>query len=232
MFSRTEKLINHEGMERLRKANIILFGIGGVGGYVAEALIRTGISQLTIVDGDVVTESNFNRQIIATQNVIGQTKVHAMEQRLLSINPNAQITPVNIFFLQDSNNIGFAKYDYIIDAVDTVTAKLELAKQAQLNNVPLISAMGAGNKLDATKFLIDDIKRTSVCSLARVMRRELRKKHGITHLKVVYSKEEAVLTSSMCHELGSVAHCVGVAGLLLAGEVINDIIFQKGCIPY
>lgn len=188
-FARAELLFGKENMERLRNARVAVFGVGGVGGYAVEALARGGVGTLDLIDDDKVSVSNINRQIIAVHSTIGQYKVDAAKARVLDINPRACVNVYRTFYLPETaGQFDFTKYDYVVDAIDTVTGKLMLAEQANAAGVPLISAMGAGNKLDAGAFEVTDISRTSVCPLAKVMRREL-KKRGITHLKVVYSKE-------------------------------------------
>lgn len=192
-FSRTELLLGTAGMEKLRGSHVAVFGIGGVGGYVTEALARSGIGTLTLVDADKVSLTNLNRQIIATHKTIGRSKVEAARERILEINPEAVIYPYEVFYgPQNADRFDFSEYDYVVDAIDTVTGKLELICQAKKAGVPVISSMGAGNKLDPTAFCVADIYETSVCPLARVMRREL-KKRGIESLKVVYSKEKPIV---------------------------------------
>lgn len=228
-FERTELLLGEEAVALLQGKRIAVFGIGGVGGFAAEALVRSGIGAIDIIDRDVVDISNINRQIIATYRTVGMPKVQAMRERLSDINPDCQIKAHECFFLPETaDQFDFTDYDYVVDAVDTVTAKLELVMQADRAGVPIISAMGAGNKLDASRFEIADISRTSVCPLARVMRREL-KKRGIAHLKVVYSREEPLTPKQKIEEggrrmlPGSVSFVPSVAGLLMAGEVIRDL---------
>lgn len=234
-FARTALLIGMDGIKKLQNAHIALFGVGGVGGFAAEALIRSGIGALDIFDNDVISESNINRQLIALHSTIGRPKVDVLKTRLLDINPEAQINAHRIFYLpENSSGIDLSKFDYIIDAIDTVAAKVELAVRAQELNIPIISAMGAGNKLDPTAFEVSDIYKTSVCPLARVMRQAL-KKRGVQKLKVVYSKEPP-LSPLPVHSVepspgkrqtpGSVAFCPSVAGLILAGEVIKDLLNQ------
>lgn len=236
--SRTALLVGLDGIERLRKAKVAVFGIGGVGGFTAEALARSGVGHFLLVDNDTVSVSNINRQIIADHTTIGRYKTQVMKERILSINPEAAVECRECFFLpENADTFSFTGYDYIVDAVDTVSAKLELAVQAQAAGVPIISSMGAGNKLDPTKFTVTDIYKTSVCPLARVMRREL-KARGIKKLKVVYSTEEArkpdeqvlgLLTEMNAQETtkrqvpGSISFVPSVAGLIAAGEVIRDI---------
>ncbi len=228
-FSRTKMLLGEAAMENLSKARVAVFGIGGVGGYVAEALARSGVGSLDLIDKDQVSISNINRQIIATAQTVGQYKVEAMRERILSINPQAKVWAHPCFFLPEtSGQFDFGGYDYVIDAVDTVTAKIHLAQKAQEAGIPIISSMGAGNKLDPTQFQVADIFETSVCPLARIMRREL-KKRGIERLKVVYSQEKPIEPwnpikgESGCAIPGSVAFVPSVAGLILAGEVIRDL---------
>ena len=221
-FSRTELLLGKENMEKLAAARVCIFGIGGVGGYVAEALARSGVGHLELVDNDVVVLSNLNRQIIATHETIGQYKVEVMKQRILSINPEAEVVTHKCFYLPGTRGqFDFSKYDYVVDAIDTVAGKIALIQQADASGTPIISSMGAGNKLDATAFQAADIYETSVCPLAKVMRKEL-KKRGIKKLKVVYSKEVPV--SPRQELVGSVAFVPSVAGLIIAGEVVKDLL--------
>lgn len=221
-FSRTEALIGIKSLEKLKNSHIAVFGIGGVGGYVSEALVRSGVGCLDIIDNDTVSLSNINRQIIATHSNIGKSKTDVMKERITDINPDCVVNTQNIFYLpENSANFDLSKYDYIVDAVDTVTAKIELIVKAHESQTPIISCMGTGNKLDPTKFEIADIYKTSVCPLAKVMRYEL-KKRGIKKLKVLYSKELPVKTESRTP--ASIATCPAVAGLIIANEVINDII--------
>lgn len=227
-FIRTAMLLGDDAMSLLKEKNVAVFGVGGVGGYVAEALARSGIGSLTLIDHDTVSKSNINRQIIALQSTVGRPKTEVLKERVLDINPEISVTVHDVFFLpENSGDFDFSKYDYIVDAIDTVTSKIELIKKANSLNIPIISSMGAGNKLDPTKFEVSDIYKTSVCPLARVMRREL-KKIGIKKLKVVYSKEEPVISGNIQDSRkpipGSVAFVPSVAGLILAGEVIKDII--------
>lgn len=221
-FSRTEALIGIKNLGKLKNSHIAVFGIGGVGGYVSEALARSGVGCLDIIDNDTVSLSNINRQIIATHSNIGKSKTDVMKERIMDINPDCVVNTHNIFYLpENSANFDLSKYDYIVDAVDTVTAKIELIVKAHESQTPIISCMGTGNKLDPTKFEIADIYKTSVCPLAKVMRYEL-KKRGIKKLKVLYSKELPVKTESRTP--ASIATCPAVAGLIIANEVINDII--------
>jgi tRNA A37 threonylcarbamoyladenosine dehydratase len=230
IFQRTELLIGEEGLKKLARAHVAIFGIGGVGGYVAEALARTGIGKFTLVDRDVISITNINRQIIATMKTIGQRKTEVMKERIGEINPAAEVIIKDCFFLPDTaSDFDFTSYSYVVDAVDTVTAKIELVVQAKAVGVPIISSMGAGNKRNAGALEIIDLVNTSVCPLARVMRKEL-KKRGIKGLKVVASKEEPMVPlTKLADEAkrvvpGSLAFVPSVAGLLLAGEVVNDLL--------
>lgn len=231
-FSRTEMLIGPEAMNKLANAHVAVFGVGGVGGYTAEALVRSGIGKLTLVDNDTVAESNINRQIIATTKTIGRYKTEIMKERARDINPEIIVEERRCFYLPDTaEEFDFTQYDYVVDAVDTVTAKLSLVEAAQEAGVPIISCMGAGNKLNPGAFEITDIYKTSVCPLAKVMRREL-KQRGIKHLKVLYSKEEAIKPQALQEGKrrstpGSVAFVPSVAGLMIAGEVIRDVIKEE-----
>lgn len=226
-FIRTRKLIGREALERLRASSVLLFGVGGVGGHAAEALCRSGVGRLTLVDHDRVAASNLNRQLAATVHTLGMLKVEAMRDRLLSVNPNCSVTALPVFFLpENEGGFDFSQYDYIVDAIDTVTAKLEIAGKAKAAGVPLISAMGAGNKLDPSRFQVADIQSTSVCPLCRVMRRELRKR-GVPHVQVVYSDEEPVkpFTAEGDEKMapGSIAFVPAAAGLVLAGAVTRQL---------
>lgn len=219
-FSRTEILIGKEGIERLKDSTVAVFGVGGVGGYVVEALARSGVGCLHLIDNDKVSVSNLNRQIIATVSTLGKYKVDAARERILDINPEAKVQVWRTFYMPDTaSEFDFAGYDYVVDAIDTVTGKLALISQADQAGVPVISSMGAGNKLEASAFEVADIYQTSVCPLAKVMRREL-KKRGIKKLKVVYSKEPPVSGS---RPPGSIAFVPAAAGLILAGEVVKDL---------
>lgn len=235
-FSRTQMLLGREAMDKLSRSRVAVFGIGGVGGYVCEALSRSGVGAFDLVDSDRVSLTNLNRQIIATRRTIGQYKVDVMRERILDINQEAQIRVYRSFFLpENADSFPFGEYDYVVDAVDTVTAKLELIMRAREYGVPVISSMGAGNKLDAGAFQAADIYETKVCPLAKVMRREL-KKRGVDHLKVVYSEETPLcpadsqetgseeVGASSRRIPGSVAFVPSVAGLILAGEVVQDLI--------
>ncbi|MCI8853238.1 MAG: tRNA threonylcarbamoyladenosine dehydratase [Lachnospiraceae bacterium] len=221
---RTGMLLGEKGLERLEQARVAIFGIGGVGGYAAEALARSGVGTLDLIDSDKVCESNLNRQIIATYETIGQYKVDVMKERILSINPEAHVFTHCCFYLPDqAEEFPFGDYDYVVDAIDTVTAKIDLICQAQKAGTPVISSMGAGNKLDAGAFCVADIYETSVCPLARVMRRELRSR-GVRACKVVYSRETPREPLEKERKMpGSVAFVPSVAGLILAGEVIRDL---------
>ena len=221
-FVRTALLVGREGVERLEKKKVAVFGIGGVGGHVAEALARSGVGRFLLVDSDRVALSNVNRQIIATLDTVGRFKTEVMRERIMSINSWAQVEGRECFFLpENAHTFDFSDCDYVVDAVDTGTAKLELIQCARRAGVPVISSMGAGNKLDPTRFELADIYETSVCPLARVMRRELRKR-GVDSLKVVYSREEAMKPPG-ADVPGSVAFVPSVAGLIMAGEVIRDL---------
>lgn len=223
MLSRLELLIQKEGIERLKKAHVIVFGVGGVGGYVVEALVRSGIGMITIVDNDVVSLSNLNRQIIATRTTIGMKKVDVMKQRILDINPDCHVETKEMFYLpENADDIHLDNYDYVVDAIDTITSKIELAMRCENLQVPLISSMGTGNKMNPALLEVADIYQTSICPLARVMRRELKKRH-VRHLKVVYSKEEP-LKSPLQRTPGSSAFVPSSAGLLIASEVVKDLL--------
>ena len=244
-FSRTELLIGKEALERLSKAHVAVFGIGGVGGYVVEALVRSGIGAYDLIDDDKVCLTNLNRQIIATRDTIGRHKVEVMRERILSINPDAEVTTHRCFYLpENAQDFDFSSYDYVVDAVDTVTAKLEIVMRAKESNIPVISCMGVGNKLNPTQLEIADIYKTSVCPLAKVMRRELRKR-GVDKLKVLYSKEAPITplddsedtcrehcvcppgTTRKCTQRraipGSISFVPSAAGLIIASEVVKDL---------
>ena len=228
-FSRTELLLGKEGVEKLKKARVAVFGVGGVGGYVVEALARSGVGTLDLIDNDVVSLSNINRQIIALHSTIGRQKTEVAAERAKDINPSITVHTHNVFYLPETaSQFDFSQYDYVVDAIDTVSGKIALVEQAKATNVPIISAMGAGNKLDPTAFEVADVSQTTVCPLARVMRREL-KKRGIERLKVVYSKEEPLPAKTVDESSGkaipaSVAFVPSVVGLIVAGEVIKDLI--------
>ena len=244
-FSRTQLLLGEDTMEVLKNARVAVFGVGGVGGYVCEALVRSGVGTFDLIDDDKVCLTNINRQIIATRKTVGQYKVDVMKDRMLEINPDVKVNVYKCFFLpENADDFPFSEYDYVVDAVDTVTAKIELVMKCKEAGVPIISSMGAGNKLDPTAFEVADIYKTSVCPLAKVMRREL-KKRGIRKLKVVYSKEKALTpiddTANSCRSHcicppgsartctqrrqipGSTAFVPSVVGLIIAGEVIKDL---------
>ena len=221
-FSRSELLLGREGMEKLKDAHIAVFGIGGVGGHAAEALARTGVGKLDLFDNDTVSLTNINRQIIATLDKVGQYKVDVMKERIALINPDCKVNARKCFYLPDTaDSFDFTEYDYIVDAVDTVTAKLELVVRAKDARVPIICCMGTGNKLDPSQFEISDISKTSVCPLARVMRREL-KKRDIEKLTVLYSKEKPIDVGGALP--GSISYVPATAGLLIAGKVIRDLV--------
>ena len=234
-FNRTELLLGKDNMDKLKKAHVIVFGVGGVGGYVIEALARSGIYHFTLVDNDVVSETNINRQIIATYDTLGEYKVEVMKKRILSINPNAVVETRKCFYLPETaNEFDFKQYDYVVDCVDTVSAKLSIIVEAKKNNVPVISAMGAGNKMNPTMLEVSDISKTSVDPLAKVIRTELRKR-GINHLKVIYSKEQPIknYNDNLDIELkeksqrpvpGSNAFVPSAMGLIMASEIIKDLI--------
>ena len=220
-FSRTAQLLGNENVEKLFDKHVIVFGVGGVGGYVVEALARSGVGKISIVDNDVVNDSNINRQIIALHSTVGMQKVEVLKNRILDINPECQVFVHNQFFLpENSNDFDFSIYDYVVDEVDTVTAKLEIIKKSKESNVPVISSMGTGNKLNPMGFKVSDISKTKVCPLARVMRNEL-KKRGISKVKCVYSEENPVIQTQTP---ASVAFVPSVAGLLIASEVIKDLV--------
>lgn len=232
-FSRTELLLGSEAMNTIYNSTVAIFGAGGVGSYVIEALARTGLGNFIVVDRDIVAKSNINRQIIATTQTIGMQKVVAVKNRIEQINPNAVVKLYNTFFLpENSGSIDLKSCDYIVDAVDTVTAKIELAMIAYKNSIPIISSMGTGNKLNPMELQIDDIYNTSVCPLAKVMRKEL-KKRGIPKLKVLYSKEIPIKVNDNLETLdgksitGSVSFVPSVAGLIIASEVIKDIVLKN-----
>lgn len=222
--SRTELLIGAENLKKLAKAKIIVYGIGGVGSFVVEGLVRAGVEHIIIVDNDVISPSNLNRQIHATISNIGRLKVDCMKERILDINPNVKVeTYVPKEMQLEEENLIDTSISYVVDAVDTITTKLKLIERAKKQNLPIISCMGTGNKLDPTKFEITDIYKTSVCPLAKVMRKEL-KKREITNLKVLYSKEEPIKHEEEKRTPASISFVPSVAGMLIAGEVIKDII--------
>ena len=231
-FLRTEMLLGSEALTRLQSARVAVFGLGGVGGYAVEALARSGVGSLDLIDSDTVSVSNLNRQILATHSTVGMLKVDAARNRVLDINPACNVKTWPVFYTPDTaDSFDFTQYDYIVDAIDTVTGKLALVERAKAAGTPIICCMGTGNKLDASAFQVADISKTTMCPLARVMRRELAKR-GIRHLKVVYSQEEALTPTGWEEEAatlgkrqipGSVAFVPGAAGLLLAGEVVRDL---------
>lgn len=232
-YLRTAMLLGEEGVQRLQEARVALFGVGGVGSFAGEALIRAGVGSIDLFDNDTVCESNLNRQLIALRSTIGQYKVDAMKARMLDINPDARIEANRLFYLPETaDSVDLSAYDYVIDCIDTVKAKIDLVVRCHALNVPIIASMGTGNKLDPAAFEVSDISATSVCPLARVMRQEL-KKRGIAHLKVVYSREiprtpisfaeQEAPQASRRSTPGSISFCPSVAGLILAGEVIKDL---------
>ena len=249
-FSRTQLLLGRDGLQKLKNARVAVFGIGGVGGYTVEALARSGVGAIDLIDDDKVCLTNLNRQIIATRKTVGRYKVDVAEERIHDIHPACAVTKHRTFYMPDTAaDFDFSQYDYVVDAIDTVTGKIQLVLQAQAAGVPVISSMGAGNKMDPTAFRVADIYKTSVCPLARVLRREL-KKRGVKHLKVVYSTEPAMTpidddsisckSNCICppgaerkctvrrQVPGSNAFVPSVAGLILAGEVIKDLTGVRG----
>ena len=238
-FARTEMLLGAENMRRLQGARVAVFGIGGVGGYTVEALARSGVGSLDLIDADDVSLTNLNRQIIATHRTVGQRKVDVARDRVHDLNPDCRVSIYPVFYTPETaGQFDFSQYDYVVDAIDTVIGKIALVMQAEEAGVPIISSMGAGNKLDPTAFRVADIYKTSVCPLAKVMRREL-KKRGIQHLKVVYSEEQAmtpILSEEETAETkgttnrvapGSIAFVPSVVGLIIAGEVIKDLTIRR-----
>ena len=227
-FSRTELLLGESAIEKLSKSRVAVFGIGGVGGYTVEALVRSGLGNIDLIDNDTVCITNLNRQIIATHKTIGKYKVDVAKERILEINPDVEVNVHKTFYTAETaDEFDFSKYDYVVDAIDTVSGKLSLIKKAKEYNVPIICAMGAGNKLDPTRFEVADISKTSVCPLARVIRTELKKKR-IKDVKVVYSKEIPIKPDKIINEggkqpPGSTAFVPAVAGLIIAGEVVKDL---------
>ena len=249
-FSRTQLLLGEEAMDRLKNTRIAVFGVGGVGGFVCEALVRSGVGAFDLIDDDKVCLTNLNRQIIATRKTVGKYKAEVMRDRMIEINPEVDVRIHKRFFLpENADEFPFSEYDYVVDAVDTVTAKIELVMKGQREGIPIISSMGAGNKLEASAFKVADIYKTKMCPLAKVMRREL-KKRGVKKLKVVYSEEKptrpiedmsiSCRTNCICppgaeHKCterrdipGSVAFVPSVAGLIIAGEVVKDLTGRKG----
>ncbi len=228
IYTRTERLLGTDALNTLAASKVAVFGIGGVGGYVVEALARSGVGTIDIIDKDDVSISNINRQLIATTKTVGMPKVQVMKDRIHDINPDIIVNAYQCFYLPEtSEQFNFSNYDYIVDAVDTVTAKIELVMNAEAAGTPIISSMGAGNKLEPSMFEVEDIYKTSVCPLAKVMRKEL-KQRGIKKLKVVYSKEQPIMVSKpepgQKSIPGSIAFVPSVAGLIIAGEVIKDIV--------
>ena len=231
-FLRTAMLLGEEAVEKLKNARVAVFGIGGVGGYTVEALARAGIGNIDVIDSDTVSRSNINRQLLATHSTVGMPKVEAARKRILDINPDCAVRTHEVFYTPETaDRFDFTDYDYIVDAIDTVTGKLALVERAAAAGTPIICCMGTGNKLDASAFQVADISKTSMCPLARIMRKELGKR-GIKHLKVVYSQEEALTPTGWEEEAaalgkrqipGSVSFVPGAAGLILAGEAIKDI---------
>ena len=229
-FSRTEMLIGADSLEKLNRSRVAVFGIGGVGGYVVESLARAGVGAIDLIDNDTVSQSNINRQIIALSSTVGQFKTEVMRQRVLDINSAVKVNCINKFVLPDNiDEFDFSVYDYVVDAIDTVSGKLAIIEKAYREEVPVISSMGTGNKLDPTRFEVTDINKTSVCPLARVMRYEL-KKRGVKKLKVLYSKEEPIKPTNTQNNdkikavPGSISFVPSVAGLIIGGEVIKDLI--------
>lgn len=224
IFSRTERLIGKDALEKLQNSNVIVFGLGGVGSYTAEALARSGVGQMTVVDKDTVDITNINRQLYALHSTVGRPKADVARERILDINPECKITAVQKMYLpENESEFSLDSFDYIVDAIDCVTAKISLAEAAQRYGVPIISSMGTGNKLDPTQFKISDIYKTSVCPLCRVMRSQL-KKHGVEKLKVLYSEEIPITDGERTP--ASISFVPSVAGLIIAGEVVKDIIGQ------
>lgn len=231
MFERTERVLGPKALQALRRSRVIVFGIGGVGGHAIEALVRCGVGAIDIVDKDTVDESNLNRQIIATRDTLGRAKTEVMRERIASINPDCRVTAYQCFFLPETaDGFDFSQYDYVVDAVDTVTAKLQIICQAKECGTPVISSMGTGNKLDPTALQVADISKTSVCPLAKVMRKEL-KKRGVGKVKTVFSKEQPISPQDENRQAedgrlspGSVSFVPSVAGLIIASEVVKDLV--------
>lgn len=231
-FDRTALLLGEDSIEKLKNARVAVFGVGGVGGFAVEALARSGVGTLDIIDKDTVSITNINRQIIATHSTVGKSKVQVAAERIHDINPDCLVNAYEVFYLPDTaDQFDFGQYDYIVDAIDTVTGKVQLVMEAEKAGVPIICSMGAGNKLDPTQFKVADIYKTSVCPLAKVMRKEMRKR-GIKKLKVVYSEEEAMVPTqedgSRSSAPGSIAFVPSVVGLIIAGEVIKDLTINQG----
>ena len=242
IFSRTKLLIGEDSVSKLNSSKVAIFGLGGVGSYVTEGLVRAGVGNFVLIDSDTVSETNLNRQIIATQNTIGKDKVEVEKERILSINPNAKVETHKVFFSSETEDFLDDSINYIVDCVDTVSAKLEIIVRAKNKGIPVISCMGTGNKLDPTLFKIDDIYNTSICPLAKVMRKELRSR-GIDSLKVLYSKEEVInildnvenkndieYKASNRPVPGSISFVPSVAGLIISGEIVKDLIDKKSVI--
>ena len=231
-LSRTEMLLGKENVEKLKQKKVIVFGVGGVGGYVCEALARTGVGEIHLVDNDTVSLSNINRQIIALHSTVGKSKTEVMKERIYDINPAIKVEAINVFFTpQTASAFDFSKYDYVVDAIDTVTGKIQLAVMCQEAETPIISSMGTGNKLDPCAFKVKDIYKTSMCPLARAMRTELRRR-GVKKLKAVYSEEEPISREIVGEENGrhppaSCAFVPSVAGMIIASEVIKDLIREE-----
>ena len=227
IFDRSEILLGADALTRLKNAHIAVFGVGGVGSYTVEALVRGGVGRLSLFDGDTVSETNINRQLVATTKTVGKDKVAVAKEHASEVNPDIRVEAYKLFFnSENADSIDFSAFDYVVDAIDTVSSKILLIEKAKAAGVPVISCMGAGNKLDATRFEVADISKTSVCPLAKVMRYEL-KKRGISKVKVVYSKEEPIkhgISENGRPLPGSVSFVPSVAGLIIAGEVIKDII--------
>lgn len=224
IFSRTERLIGEDALQKLKNSNIIIFGLGGVGSYTAEALARSGIGKMTVVDKDTVDITNINRQLYALHSTVGKPKAEVARERILDINPECEITAIQKMYLpENSEEFNLSQYDYIVDAIDNVTAKIDLAVKAEQLGIPIISSMGTGNKLDSTAFKVSDIYKTSVCPLCRVMRTQL-KKRGVKKLKVVYSEEMPKTDGERTP--ASISFVPPAAGLIIAGEVIKNIIGQ------
>lgn len=230
IFDRSEILLGKDALDKLSRSTVAVFGVGGVGSYTVEALVRGGIGRLFLFDGDTVSQTNINRQLVATTKTVGMDKVAVAAEHCLEVNPNVNVCAEKIFFnSENASTIDFSQFDYVVDAIDTVSSKLLLIEKSKAANVPVISCMGAGNKLDPTRFEVADISKTSVCPLAKIMRYEL-KKRGISKVKVVYSKEEPIrhgLTENGKPLPGSVSFVPSVAGLIIASEVIKDIIKSK-----
>lgn len=225
-FTRSEMLLGSGSLEKIKSASVAVFGLGGVGSYVCEALARCAVGNLTLIDNDTVNLSNINRQLVALHSTLGMKKTEVMANRIKDINPNASVTPLDMFYLpENSEQIDFSQFDYVVDAIDTVTAKIDIISKCKESGVDIISSMGTGNKLDPSLFQITDISKTNTCPLARVMRKEL-KDRGISNVKVLWSSEKAITPIKMDDKItpGSVSFVPSVAGLMIAGEVIKDLI--------